>query len=353
MREPALSVVVIGRNEGERLKRCLDSVTVMDPLRGSVELLYVDSASTDGSAERASECGAKVIRINPSRPCAAAGRNAGWKAASATIVLFLDGDTVLAPEFVADSLHHFDDPRIAVVFGRRSEIKPEASIFNRVLDLDWVYPEGQALFCGGDALIRRSVLEEVNGFDERLIAGEEPEMCWRIRARGYNIMGVDRAMVAHDLAMTRWSQYWRRALRSGFALAEISTRFRHTSSPLWLRESRRNILQGIIMLALFLLAPTLAIVCHTPIPIVLAIGIVSLLAVRTAYRDRWKSRRLVTLLLYGLHSHVQHIPILFGQLMYRQARRTGRVQGLIEYKSANDNPLRHIESYVADRLPRA
>ena len=88
------------------------------------------------------------------------------------------------------------------------------------------------------------------------------------------------------------------------------------------------------MLALFLLAPTLAIVCRTPIPIALAIGIVSLLTVRTAHRARWKSRRLVTLLLYGLHSHVQHIPILFGQLMYRHAHRTGRVQGLIEYKGA-------------------
>jgi len=333
MRKPALSVVVIGRNEGERLKRCLDSVTMMEPLGGPIELLYVDSASTDGSAERASEYGAKVIRINPARPCAAAGRNAGWKAASAAIILFLDGDTVLAPKFVADSLHHFNDPRIAVVFGHRREIRPESSVFNRVLDLDWFYPEGEALFCGGDAIIRRSVLEEVNGFDEQLIAGEEPEMCWRIRARGYEIMGVDRSMVVHDLAITRWSQYWRRALRSGFALAEISARFRHTSSPLWLRESRRNILQGIIMLVLFLLAPTLAIVCRTLIPIVLAIGIFSLLTVRTAHRARWKSRRLVTLLLYGLHSHVQHIPILFGQLMYRHARRTGRVQGLIEYKT--------------------
>ena len=159
-------------------------------------------------------------------------------------------------------------------------------------------------------------------------------MCWRIRARGYEIMGVDRSMVVHDLAITRWSQYWRRALRSGFALAEISARFRHTSSPLWLRDSHRNILHGTIMLALFLVAPTVAIVCRTPIPIVLVIGILSLLAVRTAYRARWKSGRLVTLLLYGLHSHLQHIPILFGQLMYRHAHRTGRVQGLIEYKSA-------------------
>jgi cellulose synthase/poly-beta-1,6-N-acetylglucosamine synthase-like glycosyltransferase len=334
MREPALSVVVIGRNEGERLKRCLESVTTMEPLGGPIELLYVDSASTDGSPEVASDYGAKLIRINATRPCAAAGRNAGWKEASAQIVLFLDGDTVLARKFVADSLAHFDDPRVAVVFGRRSEIRPEASIFNRVLDLDWVYPVRQALFCGGDALIRRSVLEEVNGFDERLIAGEEPEMCWRIRAKGYKIVGVDRSMVAHDLAMTRCSQYWRRALRSGFALAEISNRFRHTSSPLWLRESRRNILQGIIMLALFLLAPTLAIICRTPIPIALAIGIVSLLSVRTARRARWKSGSLATLLLYGLHSHVQHIPILFGQLMYRHAHWMGRVQGLIEYKGA-------------------
>ncbi len=122
MNTPVLSVVVIGRNEGDRLERCLKSVAAMDPIGGAVEVIYVDSASTDGSAERAAGLGVKVIRVAPERPCAAVGRNAGWKAATAPIMLFLDGDTVLAPGFVVDSLHEFDDPKVAVVSGHRREI---------------------------------------------------------------------------------------------------------------------------------------------------------------------------------------------------------------------------------------
>src|SRR5690242_7292554 len=122
MESPKLSVVVIGRNEGLRLERCLRSVAGMHPVRGAIELIYVDSASTDGSAERAARLGAKVIRVAPLHPCASVGRNAGWKAATAEIILFLDGDTVLASEFVADSLHHFDDPQIAIVWGHCREI---------------------------------------------------------------------------------------------------------------------------------------------------------------------------------------------------------------------------------------
>ena len=56
-------------------------------------------------------------------------------------------------------------PKVAVVWGHRREIHPEQSIYNRVLDLDWIYAPGPTLFCGGDALFRRSVLTATNGFD--------------------------------------------------------------------------------------------------------------------------------------------------------------------------------------------
>jgi cellulose synthase/poly-beta-1,6-N-acetylglucosamine synthase-like glycosyltransferase len=276
--------------------------------------------------------GAKVIRIAPLYPSAAAGRNAGWKAASAPIVLFLDGDTVLAPSFVADSLHHFDDPRIAVVWGHRREINPRGSIFNRVFDLDWIYPVGVSEFCGGDALIRRSVLEEIGGYDEQVIAAEDTEMCLRIRVLGYTVLHVDHAMVGHDLAMTHWSQYWRRSVRTGHGIAEISARSRHTRFPLWQHESRRNIIQGSGILILTAAAPVLSIISQSMIPMAVTAAIVLALAVRTAYRYRWKCPDLATLLLYGLHSHLQQVPILCGQLKYQLDRQAGKIPELIEYK---------------------
>lgn len=329
--EPVLSVVVIGRNEGERLTRCLESVRAMTDPGGPVELIYVDSASTDGSPERAAALGATVITVHPERPSAALGRNAGWRAARAPLVLFLDGDTILHPRFVADSLPEFQNPPVTVVWGHRREIHPEASLYNRVLDLDWIYPPGPSEFCGGDALMRRVALEAVDGFDATLIAGEEPDLCRRLRARGGLILHVDRPMTGHDLAMTRWRQYWRRAVRAGHAYAEVAARFRATDTPLWEREVKRNRVHAGVLLLLLLVAVAGLLRGWLVIPL-LVIGLWLALALRTALKVGWKSRNPLTRLLYGIHSHIQQIPILIGQLGYYRDRWRGRRRGLIEYK---------------------
>jgi cellulose synthase/poly-beta-1,6-N-acetylglucosamine synthase-like glycosyltransferase len=331
-RNVVLSVVVIGRNEGERLSRCLESISQMRPPQGSVEVIYVDSGSTDGSLERAAHFKVRTIKLESANPCAAAGRNAGWRAAKAPVVLFLDGDTVLEGNFIADSIAELNDPNVAVVFGNRREINPKASIYNRVLDLDWNAPAGIVEFCGGDALMRREVLESVGGFDERLIAGEEPEMCRRIRALGFSILHVDRPMTGHDLAMTRFSQYWRRAVRTGYAYAEVSARFRNTDLPLWDKKARRNIVHGAGLLGIIVVALLGSAAFHSVLPIATAVTIIGVLAIRTTIRFRWKTPDLATLLFFGLHSHLVQIPLLFGQLKYQRDRFTGRTTKLIEYK---------------------
>jgi glycosyltransferase involved in cell wall biosynthesis len=325
--KPALSVVVIGRNEGARLERCLRSIGQMDA-PGEVEIVYVDSASVDGSPARAAAMGAKVIAVHPKRPTAALGRNAGWRAASAEFVLFLDGDTILNPAFVKEALRNLDETT-AIVWGHRREINIQGSIYNRTLDLDWIYPPGITEFCGGDALMRRAVLEQVGGFDETLIAGEEPEMCRRIRSHGWKIRHIDFPMTGHDLAMTKWSQYWRRATRAGYAYAEVSQRFRGSGLPFWEEDARRNRNRALVLIVLCLLGLT----GWWQFLIVLALF--SALVLRTAAKTRWKSPSLYTRLLYGVHSHLQQIPIFVGQLQYWNDRRAGKVRGLIEYKGAS------------------
>lgn len=333
MSAPVLSVVVIGRNEGERLSACLRSVLAMDDPGGPLEIIYVDSSSTDDSVERARALGAEVIVVKPERPAAAVGRNAGWRRAKAPIVLFLDGDTILDPHFVVDSLPEFHDEKVAVVWGHRREIRPEASLYNRVLDLDWVYPPGESEFCGGDALMRRAVLEAVGGYDDGLIAGEEPEMCARIRARGFTILHVDRRMTGHDLAMTRFAQYWRRAFRAGHAYAEISERFAGTDNPLWQEDARRNRVRASALLGMPIAGAVASLGLATPWPVAAVAGLLALLAVRSAWKARWKGGGALALLLYGVHSHFQQVPIYAGQLAYARDRRAGRRRGLIEYKA--------------------
>ncbi len=216
-----IGVVVIGRNEGQRLVRCLESIS-----KGVGQIVYVDSGSTDGSLAVAIEAGAVAVELDLARPFTAArARNAGLKVLADNpqiqFVQFVDGDCSLnaewldtACEFIAQS------DTIGVVCGRRREILPNFSVYNRLCDQEWDTPVGQARSCGGDAMMRLSALKKVGGYRETMIAGEEPELCVRLRTAGWEVWRLDAEMTLHDAAMSRFSQWWKRAVRSGHAFAE-------------------------------------------------------------------------------------------------------------------------------------
>lgn len=329
MSTPALSYVVIGRNEGERLTRCLESIHGSDADIPS-EIIYVDSNSGDDSMARAEALGASALSVVSDRPTAARGRNAGWQAARGEFIMFLDGDTQLDPRFISKALAAMKEPDIAVVWGHRRESNPSQSVYVRVLDLDWIYPPGDSAFCGGDALMRRCVLQETGGFDETLIAGEEPELCSRIRNKGLRIRHIDTPMTLHDLAIQRFQAYWQRAFRAGHAYAEVSARFKNSPDNLWRDEVRRNALHGSAMLA----TPAILIAgVHWPWFGIAALFSAAAVLARTVRRCKWKDPGVNTRLLYAAHSYIQKVPIFMGQLKYRLSERTGRRQRLIEYKN--------------------
>jgi glycosyltransferase involved in cell wall biosynthesis len=232
---PRVGVVVIGRNEGQRLVRCLRSVLGNSlspngrPTEGSRPMVYVDSNSSDSSVENARALGALVVALDTTRKFTAArARNAGLaklldQHPDLAFVQFLDGDTELDPGWleVAESfLERYPDQ--AVACGRRRERFPGQSVYNRLCDLEWDTPVGQRASCGGDAMIRVTALRAVSGYRESLIAGEEPEMCFRMRQLGFRIMRLDSEMTLHDAAMTRFGQWFQRSRRAGHAYAEMA-----------------------------------------------------------------------------------------------------------------------------------
>lgn len=255
-----IGAVVIGRNEGERLIRGLSS------MQGQLaHMVYVDSGSTDGSVEAAQELGAHVVTLDTSRPFTAArARNAGLKALMAlpeppVYVQFMDGDCELQPGWIDTAYAHLQaHPKAAVACGRRRERFPEATIYNRMIDREWDTPVGEAKACGGDALMRSKALEEVGGFSPGLIAGEEPELCVRLRQSGWNIWRLDAEMTLHDAALTHFGQWWKRFRRSGHAFAEGA--FLHGAPPEYhfARETRSALIWGaalplgIVLLALLI-----------------------------------------------------------------------------------------------------
>jgi glycosyltransferase involved in cell wall biosynthesis len=242
-------VVVIGRNEGERLLKCLASI------HGEAEhVIYVDSGSTDESPAAVEQLGIPVVQLDKSRPFSAArGRNEGFAALKERkpelrFVQFIDGDCQLVHGWLATALKYLDNHAdIAIVFGRRREIQPKMSVYNRLCDIEWNTPIGEALSCGGDSLVRVEAFEAVHGFRPQLIAHEEPELGIRLRAKGWKIWRLDADMTLHDAAIRRFAQWWARTVRSGYGYAEVSKL--HSGSVFWGPETiRTTIWAGVVPL---------------------------------------------------------------------------------------------------------
>ncbi|MGE8468564.1 MAG: glycosyltransferase family 2 protein [Pseudomonas putida] len=324
--ETAIGVVVIGRNEGARLERCLRSLA-----HGADQVVYVDSGSTDGSVQMAQALGVEVLALDMARPFTAArARNEGFACLQQLLptlrhVQFVDGDCEVDPGWLASAQAFLQArPDVAVVCGRRRERFPQRSVYNLLCDLEWDTPIGEAKACGGDALMRADAFAQVGGFRPDLIAGEEPELCVRLRAKGWKVWRLADEMTLHDAAMTRFSQWWRRSLRAGHAYAEGA--FLHGRAPEhhWLRESRRAWLWGL----------------GIPLCTVLASGLVGgwallllliypLQAARLARRGS-KSRR--ENWLQAVFLVLGKFPEMLGQVKFLRNRLAAGKAALIEYK---------------------
>lgn len=237
-----IGAVIIGRNEGERLRACIESV-----LGEGLMAVYVDSGSVDGSVATARSYGLRVIELDPSVPFTAArARNAGAdffyeRFPQLPYLHFVDGDCELVAGWVSRARAVLEmDPTIGAVCGRRRERNPETSVFNRLCDLEWDTPVGFAETVGGDALFRTAAFRDGEGFSAELIAGEEPDLCHRVRAAGWRIRRIDCEMTLHDAAMTRFTQWWQRNRRSGYATAEALWRRGKKNPRMW-REVISNL----------------------------------------------------------------------------------------------------------------
>ncbi len=217
-----VGVVVIGRNEGERLRRCFESL-----IESTRSLVYVDSGSTDGSVALAQRMGIEVVALDMSIPFTAArARNAGFarlldRNPQSRFVQFVDGDCEVGAGWLTAAVDFLTArPEVACVCGRLRERYPERSVYNRLCDIEWDRPTGQTEACGGIAMMRCDLFASVGGFREDLVAGEEPELCQRLRQRGSTIWRLADHMAWHDAAMLRFGQWWKRSKRVGFGYAQ-------------------------------------------------------------------------------------------------------------------------------------
>jgi glycosyltransferase involved in cell wall biosynthesis len=238
-----IGVVVIGRNEGERLKACIRSLATSD-----VRLVYVDSGSDDGSLRFVQSQGFDVLSLDMSIPFSAArARNEGYRhllSSDKTIpfIQFVDGDCEVDSNWLLNaSVYLQGNPQIVAVCGRRKERFPERSIYNQLCELEWNTPIGITNATGGDFMCRAQGLVQVNGFSPRVIAGEEPELCFRWRQHGWLIERLDADMTLHDANITQVKQWWKRCERAGHAYAQGFTLHGATEERYYRKECIRII----------------------------------------------------------------------------------------------------------------
>ena len=323
-RRPVIAAIAIGRNEGQRLVDCLESLKA----QGIQRIIYVDSGSTDGSTERAVERDVEVHPLDMSRPFTAArARNAGLEALAGSppdFVQLIDGDSQLLPGWIDKATRHMETgAKLAIVCGHCRERHPDASMYNRLCDREWRGPTGPVEACGGNSFARYDALAAVGGFDPSLIAGEEPDLCLRLRRAGWQIERLDAEMVLHDAAITRFSQFWRRARRAGHAFAEGHWRHRHGPEGHYRRETRRALLWGAALPLLILLALPV----HPGIATILLAAYPAQM-LRLARREGFSrpAREAALLLTLAKFAEAQ------GAIGYHLARLRNRRTGLIEYK---------------------
>lgn len=320
-----LGAVLIGRNEGDRLKACLHSlVPVCD------RVVYVDSGSDDDSVAFAESLGVLVVVLDCGQPFTAArARNAGFERLMAEadppgFVQFIDGDCRVEPGWLDAGLSALRaDPGLGLVTGWRSEIHPEASVYNALFQMDWRRPAGPIVACGGDMMVRTRAFREIGGFNPQVIAAEDDEFCLRLGQAGWKLERLPLAMSWHDAAMMHFGPWWRRTIRDGHGFAQVG----HLHPEHFRRERLRVWVYGLALPLLFLaglgLAPWLSLA-------VLALYALSWL--RTARNLRRRGLRLDMAARQAVLLTVSKIPNLFGMMIFHGRRLAGGDMKLIEYK---------------------
>ncbi len=339
-----LGFVIIGRNEGDRLLKCLTSVAAA---RRSV--VYVDSGSSDGSVGAALSVGAEVVQLDTWRSFSAArARNLGLshlqvRHSDLAFVQFIDGDCEMDSDWIERGLNELaSDRQLAAVCGQLRERFPSASIYNRLCELEWDRPAGEITACGGVAMYRVSALREVSGFDETVVAGEEPELCLRLRRKGWKIRRIDAEMALHDAAMMHFSQWWRRAVRGGYGGLDVATRFERGKGS-FSRQVRSARIWGVGWPITVLAAAALASLVYGPLAAIL-LGLAAFSAlpaqvIRLSWRTVRRGTDLRTSVAYGVLTMLGKWAHLQGQYRCWRDRRAGRGLGIIEHKIPANAPI--------------
>ena len=217
---PDISVIIPVRNMSQSLPLCLASVLRSEGIPGGPEVIVVDDASEDGSAEVASRFPVRLIRLNRCRGGGPA-RNAGVERARGGILFFTDADVELAPQTLRLVLEGFRArPDLHALFGAYSVDSPGAEFWSQYKNLHHHFihrtaPGPATTFWTGCGAVRREAFLRLGGF--RAVPHiYDVDLGYRLTGAGYRVELLPHIQVWHHKPYTLWSllrsEVWQRAV---------------------------------------------------------------------------------------------------------------------------------------------
>jgi mycofactocin glycosyltransferase len=216
---PFVSIVIPVYNRENDIRSCLESLCRLDYPSERMEVIVVDDASTDRTAQAARSFGVNV-EAQPRNLGQSVARNLGISMAKGEIIAFLDSDCRADPAWLKELIPYFQDPRISLVGGLvdapdrktcldRYEAACSAlnmgrhEVIGRGKDNVFYVPT-----C--NMLVRKSVVLSIGGLDETLRVGEDVDFCWRLLAAGHHLAYIPKGRVLHRHPTRLWATLRRR-----------------------------------------------------------------------------------------------------------------------------------------------
>jgi GT2 family glycosyltransferase len=168
---------------------------------------------------------------------------------------------------------------------------------------------------------RVEALAAAGGFDARIPAGEEADLCMRVHARGFTVVHLDAAMGTHDIGDLRLRSWWMRCVRTGYAYAQAYGAHRYR------REARSALAWGLVLPALVL--GTAWISRGASLLLLLAIPAHMFRIHRWARKRGWTARESVA---YAVFTMLAKLPEAAGILAYALDRLRGVQPRLVRYR---------------------